>query len=428
MNRLGPFQLGIWRPVRPTLLRVYLLVGTIILAVALLLYFHSLARRLDTQTEAMSALVARAVALSTLTVEDSPGSVAQNQFREVIRALTFPVIVTDAEGFPLAWSHHVGADTLRIEDIVAEDLDNPSPIMARVLRTRNAMDKKHEPIAMFLPEHTDTLMLLHYGSPPLAGELRWTPWITIVVAVMFGFVGLLMLRNIKRAEEGFIWAGMAKETAHQMGTPLSSLIGWLEVLREEFATKGDEATVPRKLFEEVAAEMESDMKGLNRVAARFSQIGSKPKLEKVALAPIVESTVDYFRRRFPEGVELELEIESGVSAVLLNSELFGWVLENLLKNAMNAVDPVDGRVTVQVRGAGRTVHVNVCDNGRGVVSGMEHRIFRPGVSTRHRGWGLGLPLSRRIVELYHGGRLDLVRSEPGKGAEFRVTLPAADHA
>jgi signal transduction histidine kinase len=428
MTRFGSFWPGRLRNAPPTLLRIYLLAGAVVLAVALLLYFNSLARRLDTQTQAMSDLVAHSIALSTLTVEGADDSLSsRTQFREVIRALNFPVMITDAEGFPLAWNRMVGIDTLGIAEIVAEDLDNPSPTMARVLAFRDNMDDQHTPIAMFAPGTNDTLMLLHYGSTFLADELRWTPWITIGVAALCGCTSLLMIRSLKRAEESFIWAGMAKETAHQMGTPLSSLIGWLEVLREESATKGDEATIPRKLFEEVASEIERDTGRLNRVASRFSQIGSQPKLEKTPVEPIVSSTVDYFRKRFPEGVSLELETDTDLPEVMLNSVLFGWVLENLIKNAMNAVDKVNGEVRVHLATdqGNRGIRIDVSDNGRGVVPGMEKQIFRPGVSTRHRGWGLGLPLSRRIVELYHGGRLDLVHSEAGKGASFRVTLPAA---
>jgi signal transduction histidine kinase len=428
VTRFGPSRLGRLRNAPPTLLRIYLLAGAVLLAVALLLYFNSLARRLDTQTQAMSDLVAHSIALSTLTVEGEADSLSsRSQFREVIRALSFPVMITDSEGFPLAWNRIVGIDTLGIAEIVAEDLENPSPTMARVLAVRDDMDDEHTPIAMFAPGTNDTLMLLHYGSPFLAAELRWTPWITIGVAALFAFTSLLMIRSLKRAEESYIWAGMAKETAHQMGTPLSSLIGWLEVLREESATKGDEATIPRKLFEEVASEIERDTGRLNRVAARFSQIGSKPKLEQQSVEPIVNSTVDYFRKRFPEGVTLGLDTGEDVPEVMLNTVLFGWVLENLIKNAMNAVDKVNGEVRVRVAaGQGnQQVQIDVTDNGRGVVPGMEKQIFRPGVSTRLRGWGLGLPLSLRIVELYHGGRLDLVRSEVGKGASFRVTLPAA---
>jgi hypothetical protein len=280
---------------------------------------------------------------------------------------------------------------------------------------------------MFTPGTQTPLLYLHYGPTPLVEELRLIPIVTILVAALFGIVGLLMLRSLKRAEQGFIWAGMAKETAHQMGTPLSSLMGWMEVLKDEARVEESEAIVPRDLYEEIVREIGRDAERLNRVAARFSQIGSRPRLERGSIEPVVQSTVDYFRRRFPRQVELRLEIEPGLPEAALNQELIGWVLENLLKNALNAVDKEAGTVDVRVRplpGAGG-IAVSVRDNGRGVNAGLERQIFRPGVSTRQRGWGLGLPLSRRIVEEYHRGRLDLTWSEPGAGAEFTVILPAA---
>jgi len=427
MIRLGPYRS--WRTSPPVFLRLYLLFGAILLAVALLFYFHRLARRVDAETETMSGLVARVIAFTTLSVADSAmvGGSAQLQFQEVIRELPFPVILTDVNRRPLTWSSHVDVAPLSIDRLLEEDLDHPTSALAPVLKQVSRMDRAHAPIPMLEPTSGDTLMYLHYGSPALAGELRWTPWITILVAALFGTVGLFMLRSLKRVQEGFIWAGMAKETAHQMGTPLSSLIGWLQVLQDEGRLEGDRVSVTRELFEEVVREMERDTGRLNRVAARFSQIGSRPRLEPQSVVPVVQGTVDYFRRRIPEGVTLTCDVESDGANAALNPDLFGWVIENLLKNAMSAVDSQTGKVMVEVRGGqnSKAVTVSVRDNGKGVAPGMEEQIFRPGVSTRPRGWGLGLPLSRRIVEHYHGGRLDLVRSEPGKGAEFRVTLPRA---
>ena len=426
MIRLGPYRS--WRTSPPVFLRLYLLFGAIVLALALLFYFHRLARRVDAQTETMSSLVARVIAFTTLSVADSAmAGGAQSQFQEVIHELPFPVILTDVNRRPLTWSSHVDVPPLSIDRLLQEDLDHPSADLAPVLRQITRMDHTHAPIPMLEPTSGDTLMYLHYGSPALAGELRWTPWITILVAALFGTVGLLMLRSLKRAQEGFIWAGMAKETAHQMGTPLSSLIGWLQVLQDEMKPEGDRVILARELFDEVVREMERDTGRLNRVAARFSQIGSRPRLEPQSVVPIVQGTVDYFRRRIPEGVTLTCNVETDGAEAALNPELFGWVIENLLKNAMDAVDSKSGTVAVSVRGgsSSRAVTVSVRDNGKGVAAGMEEQIFRPGVSTRQRGWGLGLPLSRRIVEHYHGGRLDLVRSEAGKGADFRVTLPRA---
>jgi signal transduction histidine kinase len=314
-------------------------------------------------------------------------------------------------------------DTLSIEMLDGETLDDPSPPLRRVLEIQARMDGHHPPVGMYRPGSPEPLLYLHYGSPPLAAELRWAPWITILAAAVFGLAGLLMLRSIRRAETGFIWAGMAKETAHQMGTPLSSLSGWLEVLRDEVDLREKQAVLPRELYEEAMHEIHRDTGRLNRVAARFSQIGSRPRLEAAPVEPVVRSTVDYFRSRFPKGVELTLDAADDTPPARINPELLGWVVENLLKNAMNAVE-AGGRVEVTLgRGEGNGAVLRVRDTGRGIEPGMEEQIFRPGVSTRHRGWGLGLPLSRRIVEDYHGGRLDLTWTQPGQGTEFRVLLP-----
>jgi NtrC-family two-component system sensor histidine kinase KinB len=426
VTRFGPPRLGFRRSSPPTLLRVYLLGGTIVLAVGFLLYFYSLAKRVDAQTEAMSNLTARLIAFTTLTVGQSPDPATQQQFRQTIADLSFPVILTDVTGRPLAWSDQVKVPTMPIEDLAGADLEHPAPGLARVLALRDRMDRATDPIPMLQPGTQDTLVYFHYGRSWLAAELRWIPWVAIGVAMLFGVLGLLMIRSFKRSEESFIWAGMAKETAHQMGTPLSSLAGWLAVLRDEAPAGGDAVTVPRPLFDEVLGEIEQDTGRLNRVAARFSQIGSRPKLEATAIPPLVQSTVDYFRRRFPQGVDLVMEVPDALPLVQLNPELFGWVLENLVKNALNAVDQETGRIRIGAETVpGKdAVAITVTDNGKGVVPGMEKAIFRPGVSTRHRGWGLGLPLSRRIVEQYHGGRLDLTGSVPGQATTFRILLPA----
>jgi len=288
MIRLGPYRS--WRTSPPVFLRLYLLFGAIVLAVALLFYFHRLARRVDAQTETMSSLVARVIAFTTLSVADSAtaGASAQTQFQEVIHDLPFPVILTDVNRRPLTWSSHVDVPPMSINRLLEEDLDHPSADLAPVLKQVSRMDRNHAPIPMLEPASGDTLMYLHYGSPALAGELRWTPWITIAVAALFGTVGLFMLRSLKRVQEGFIWAGMAKETAHQMGTPLSSLIGWLQVLQDEMKPEGDHVILARELFDEVVREMERDTGRLNRVAARFSQIGSRPRLEPQSVIPIVQ--------------------------------------------------------------------------------------------------------------------------------------------
>ncbi|NNF06974.1 MAG: HAMP domain-containing histidine kinase, partial [Candidatus Eisenbacteria bacterium] len=191
-----------------------------------------------------------------------------------------------------------------------------------------------------------------------------------------------------------------------------------------------DVTIPAALYNEVVDEIDRDAERLKRVADRFSQIGSKPKLTEGSIEKIVEQTVDYFSHRLPRQsrkIEIQYTSQGEPVSVRFNPELLGWVLENLIKNAIDAADKDHGLVQVRVVGHSRnnSVSLSVRDNGRGVRPGMEKQIFRPGVSTRTRGWGLGLPLAQRIVTEYHRGRLELSWSEPGQGAEFLITLPGA---
>ena len=423
MTLPGPLRWITGRASPPTLARIYLLAGAVILAVGLLVYFQTLSVRLEKQSEADGRLAARLVAFTTLAMQLSD-STAVEQFQDAMHSLNFPVIVTNDVGRPLTWNGHVDERTLSPEQILSEDLDNPGPVMRDVLRALRSMDAQHEPVPMVQPVTGAPISLyLHYGSPSLLSELRLIPWITIGIAAVFGFVGLLILRNLKRAEQGMIWAGMAKESAHQMGTPISSLMGWMEVLKDEVRPEGDRAVLPGELFDEVVREIGADAGRLNRVAARFSQIGSRPKLVESDLAPLVQETLEYFRRRAPQGVSLELESPGDLPPVRLNRELMIWVVENLIKNAINAMPEGGGSIRMRLYSTRSEVGVAVRDTGRGVSPGLETQIFRPGVSTRERGWGLGLPLSRRIVEEFHHGRLDLTWTAPGKGAEFTVRLP-----
>jgi NtrC-family two-component system sensor histidine kinase KinB len=231
-----------------------------------------------------------------------------------------------------------------------------------------------------------------------------------VGVAFFGF------RNIKESEQNYIWVGMAKEAAHQLGTPISSLLGWLQLLRE-----GSEES-PR----EIAAHMESDITRLQRVANRFGQIGSIPDRRPTDLVSLCEEVLFYYRQRLPhrgDGVTIEGEFDLLPEADV-NPELFGWVIENLIKNALEAVDPRTGRVVLRARlvGDGR-IKLSLSDNGKGIAPGLVQHVFKPGFSTKRRGWGLGLTLARRIVEEYHGGRIWVEESTPETGTTFSMTIP-----
>lgn len=258
-----------------------------------------------------------------------------------------------------------------------------------------------------------------YDESALITELRVFPWVQLVFVGLFVMVGYFGFSYIRRSEQSSLWMGMAREAAHQLGTPLSSLMGWIQMLRTP-----DLAADKR---ERALTEIENDVERLQRVADRFSDIGSQPKLERCNLVPIIEQTARYLRRRIPQqgqSIALAADLPEQLHAEA-NEELFAWVLENLLKNALDAIENEEGRITVTAWKEEGQVFIEVEDTGRGIEGQQWNNIFRPGYSTKKRGWGLGLSLARRVIESYHGGRLELVSSTVGEGSTFRIEIPAA---
>ena len=241
---------------------------------------------------------------------------------------------------------------------------------------------------------------------------------------MVGFIGF---RNIKRSEQRSIWVGMAKETAHQLGTPLSSLMGWVELLKLKF--KRQDFDMPNETtrvhFDDIVGRMKSDLKRLDRVATRFGQIGSIPELELRNVNQPIAEVVSYFRLRLPDGgkgVEI-IEQYGDIPDININMELIAWVVENLMKNSLEAVDPREGEIVINTECRNNKVIISVIDNGKGISFKDQRRIFAPGFTTRNRGWGLGLTLAQRIVEEYHQGKIWLEKSEPSVKTEFKIELP-----
>lgn len=259
---------------------------------------------------------------------------------------------------------------------------------------------------------------VHYGESHLVRELRVFPYVQLGFVSLFILVGYLGFSYVRRSEQSSLWVGMAKEAAHQLGTPISSLMGWTELLR-----LGD---LPPEQQRMALDEIENDISRLKRVANRFSDIGSLPKLDVMPLAPVVDATADYIRRRIPQskGVTLRVDVPPELASPL-NAELFEWVVENLLKNALDAIETRQGLIEIVATEADGRIFIDVRDTGKGIDRRQWKNVFRPGYSTKKRGWGLGLSLAKRIVEDYHGGALTLEQSRPGHGTTFRIMLPAA---
>ena len=269
---------------------------------------------------------------------------------------------------------------------------------------------------------------IHYGDTSLVGRISLAPFVQTGVLFLFLLVGYIGYRNIKRSQQRSLWVGMAKETAHQLGTPLSSLSGWLELLRGEVATTPRPARDERwERVDQMIGEIQQDMRRLDQIASRFSQIGSVPELEEKDVAVVLEETIEYFRRRVPQfgRQEIELECLGELPLVPINAELMSWAFENLCKNAIDAMNGQTGRLRIRMEllPEGRAVQVAFQDDGRGIEPEHIKRVFEPGFSTKKRGWGLGLVFVKRIVEEYHKGKISLVHSAPGEGATFEVILP-----
>ena len=251
---------------------------------------------------------------------------------------------------------------------------------------------------------------IYYQNSVLLTQLRYYPVILLVVISIFVVTSYIAFSKARKSEQNQVWNGLAKETAHQIGTPLSSLMGWLELLKMKSGN------------EEMVEEMEKDLNRLNTITDRFSKIGSRPTLSKTEVSAVTGKTVEYLKSRSPGKITVSFSNHlEGEEELLINKQLYSWVIENLIRNATDAIEG-KGEIEIKISKAKQGVYVDVCDTGRGIPANRYRSIFRPGYSTKKRGWGLGLSLARRIIEDYHHGRIFVLQSELDKGSTFRIWL------
>jgi len=256
---------------------------------------------------------------------------------------------------------------------------------------------------------------IYYRDSDLLGQLRYYPYTQLLVITIFGFLTYLAFSYSRRAEQNRVWVGMAKETAHQLGTPISSLMAWLEYLKMETALEQDDILI----------EIEKDIRRLQMVTARFSNIGSKPNFKQEDIYFIILGITNYLRRRISNRVKLEVKANMNKGTILLmNRHLFEWVIENICKNAADAIGTKkDGKITVTLDELPEgDVKITIEDNGKGMNKKQLKKVFNAGFTTKKRGWGLGLTLAKRIIENYHQGKLSVEYSEPNKGTRFAILL------
>jgi len=305
---------------------------------------------------------------------------------------TMPVILLDEEGeivYVNNISKKIESDSVRLNKFVEK------------------MKNLRDPIVIDLGEFGK--QYVYYENSQLLKRLRYYPMILVLIIILFVSFSYWYFRILKNTEQSYLWAGMAKETAHQIGTPLSSLLGWIEILKLE-----DESR-------ESVTEMEKDINRLSQITERFSKIGSLPELSVANVVEVTENTVRYLRDRISRKVDLRFNSEKQEIRIPLNAALYSWVIENLVKNAVDAMQNV-GAINVFVSESNGNVIVSVEDTGPGIPKKLHKTIFDPGFTTKQRGWGLGLSLAKRIIENYHKGKIYVARSEKGAGTEIRIVL------
>lgn len=257
---------------------------------------------------------------------------------------------------------------------------------------------------------------LYYGDSALLRKVKLYPFFQLGLIGLFILISYIAINASLRAEQNQVWVGMAKETAHQLGTPLSSIAAWIELLKDRLSAPEEQA---------ILQDMDKDVSRLDLVADRFSKIGSPPKLTRQQLLPLVRKVVDYISKRASSKVEISLVEDAPDDLhVMMNTSLIDWVLENLMKNALDAIED-SGSLVVRVKVKQQLAVIEVTDSGKGIPKSSHHTIFEPGFSTKKRGWGLGLTLAKRIVEQYHSGKIFVKQSIPGKGTTFRIELKKA---
>lgn len=400
---------------RQDLFNIYLLLGGVSIVVATTIFTLKMSKSVERQSFLATQLIS---GVASIMFENRP----LEEVRPVVsmfNTIEVPLILTTNEGRPILWNEPViGIPLPEYQVIFQENMSKPSnPVILEILSLAAAYDQDQQPFAIF-NQTGQRVGTLHYGRSALSQRLRIMPYLELMVMALFFLVILWALQSKKDAQQKALFAGMAKETAHQLGTPLTSIMGWIALLEEKIQKDDD-----------LLVELNRDVDRLSMISSRFSQIGSLPKLDDTDLLDVVDETVSYFQNRLPHlGGRVQLRREGdAVNPVVFNRDLMGWVLENLIKNGIDALVEGKGTITIKLDDlSDGSVELRVSDTGKGIPARERNKVFEPGFTTKKRGWGLGLALVKRIATQYHNGKIR-VESTSQHGTTFLVTIPAADH-
>ncbi len=395
----------------PVYIKFLLLFIALLIAIGTLWYTNYVVKQLQSREKRIANLFAKG--LEYVANSNEPERDYTFIFENIIQEIDFPLILTDAN------NNFDPENPTLVRNIEIDSNLSKEKKIQYISKLLEKMDKVNPPI---LVTYADTIILnkIHYGDSKLIEQLKYYPYIQLLIATAFILLAYLGFSYVKKNENSRIWVGLSKETAHQLGTPLSSLMGWIELIKIN-------VNDPDKV-NDLIAEVENDLERLKKVAERFSKIGSAPEMKEENIVKLVERVIAYFERRIPQSgknIELELVLEEANKKNIvakINPELFEWVLENLTKNSIDAIEDKIGKITYSISMDAKNIYIDVIDTGKGIDLKYRKEIFRPGFSTKKRGWGLGLSLAKRIIEDYHKGKIFVKSSSPGKGSIMRIVL------
>ncbi len=398
----------------PLYIKFILLAIATIIAASTLIYTNNVVKQLQEREKRVATLFAKG--LEYVANSNEPEKDYTFIFENIIQEIDFPLILTDSE------NNFDPDNPTEIRNVEIDSNWTREQKIRFISSLIEKMDKDHQPI---LVTYADSIVLskIHYGNSKLVEQLKYYPYVQLLIAAAFILMAYIGFSYVKKNEHSKIWVGLSRETAHQLGTPLSSLMGWIELLKLNYKD-------PDKV-NDLISEVENDLERLKKVANRFSKIGSIPEMKNENLVKLIERVINYFERRIPQtgkNIELQIELKNGTKSdkenftARINSELFEWVIENLTKNSIDAIEEKSGKIIYQLSSDKKNIYIDVIDTGKGIDLKFRKEIFRPGFSTKKRGWGLGLSLAKRIVEEYHKGKIFVKSSTPGKGSVMRIVL------
>ena len=380
-------------------IKLGLFIFGLLLILGLIVYSNFLVNQLRSDNREIVKMYSEIIAK---TVNEDSDTNLNFVFDEIIKKIQFPIIYSDIENNPIYY-----------KNIDVESLDE-------LIKPIQSMDLQNKPIPISfndsVAEEDILLGYLHYGDSNLIQRIRWLPFIQISVVGLFIFVGFIGFNSIKNNEKRNIWVGMARETAHQLGTPVSALMGWLDRIKNH----------PNET-DAVLDEMQSDLNRLEQISDRFSKMSSNSDLEKISLKTLIEQQTVYLQKRLPSlGKDIELLVSTSDNINILgNRTLLGWAIENVIRNGIDSIKRENGKVELSLIDAEKFALIHIKDNGVGILKKDWKNIFRPGFSTKKIGWGLGLSLVKRIIHDIHAGQIKILSSNPNEGTVFEIRLNKA---